>query len=76
MNVEFHSRYSLSAGGPGSLLGAFCACGVSPGRAFPAGVSHTRSNQLCFKNLDRKPFVYKKGGNGLIPNPFHDFTDG
>jgi hypothetical protein len=26
-----------------------CACGVSHGLAIPAGVSHTRSNQLCLK---------------------------
>ncbi len=26
-----------------------CACGVSLGLAIPAGVSHTRSNQLCLK---------------------------
>ncbi len=33
---DFHSRHSLSAGGPPSAL----ACGVSLGHAFPAGVSY------------------------------------
>ncbi|WP_260283953.1 hypothetical protein, partial [Peribacillus aracenensis] len=45
LNVDFHSRHSLSAGGPGSLLGALFACGVSLGHAFPAGVS-----QLSFQS--------------------------
>ncbi len=39
MNVDFHSRHSLSAGGPGASS-ALGACGVSLGRAFPAGVSY------------------------------------
>jgi hypothetical protein len=29
MNVNFHFRHPLSAGGPGSLLGALGSCGVS-----------------------------------------------
>lgn len=33
------------------MIGAICTCGVSFGRAFPEGVSYTRSNQLC-KKLD------------------------
>jgi hypothetical protein len=35
---DFHSRHSLSAGGPGAS--SALACGVSIGHAFPAGVSH------------------------------------
>ncbi|MFJ9383736.1 hypothetical protein ACIROD_08255 [Peribacillus sp. NPDC101481] len=36
---DFHSRHSLSAGGPGASS-TLRACGVSLGRAFPAGVSY------------------------------------
>jgi len=45
MNVDWNVGHSLSEGGPPSA----CACGVSLGRAFPAGVSNTRSIQLCLK---------------------------
>ena len=44
-NVDWNVRHSLSAGGRGAS--SACACGVSPRHAFPAGVSNTRSNQLC-----------------------------
>ncbi len=47
MNVDWNVGHSLSAGGPGAS--SACACGVSLGRAFPAGIPNTRSNQLCLK---------------------------
>ncbi|RRN74020.1 hypothetical protein EI200_04955 [Peribacillus simplex] len=47
MDVDFHFRHSLSAGGPGAS--SACACGVSPRLAFPAGVSHLPFHQLCYK---------------------------
>ncbi len=37
LDVDFRSRHSLSAGGQGAS--SACACGVSPRRAYPAGVS-------------------------------------
>jgi hypothetical protein len=47
LDVDWNVGHSHSAGGRGASS-AF-ACGVSPRHAFPAGVSNTRSNQLCFK---------------------------
>ncbi|MDP9739436.1 UNVERIFIED_ORG: hypothetical protein QFZ59_001266 [Bacillus sp. B2I3] len=43
--MDFHSRHSLSAGGPPSTLRA---CGVSLGHAFPQESRTFRSNQLDF----------------------------
>jgi hypothetical protein len=58
MNVDFHSRHSLSAVGPGAS--SACACGVSLGRAFPAGVSYLPFQSTLFKNSDETPFIYKQ----------------
>ncbi len=46
LELNFHSRYSLFTGGLGSLL-SFRLRGLLR-HAFPAGVSHTRSNQFCY----------------------------
>jgi hypothetical protein len=50
LNVDFHSRHSLSAW-VGSLLGALCASGVSLGRAFLSGILEhpLQSTELYFK---------------------------
>jgi hypothetical protein len=48
LDVDLRSRHSLSAGGPGSLLGAFAPAG-SPLQAFFPQESRTfLSNQLWF----------------------------
>ena len=49
--VDFHSRHSLSAGGRGASS-AF-ACGVSPRRAFPAGVSYLPFQSTLSYLLDK-----------------------
>ncbi|MFK4390448.1 hypothetical protein ABH916_002376 [Peribacillus frigoritolerans] len=46
LDVDWNVGHSLSAGGQGASS-AF-ACGLSPRRAFHAGVSYTRSNQLRY----------------------------
>ncbi|MFK4391144.1 hypothetical protein ABH916_003072 [Peribacillus frigoritolerans] len=50
-DVDFHYRHSLSAGGRGASS-AF-ACGVSPRRAFPAGVSYLPFQSTLSYLLDR-----------------------
>ncbi|MGE6610789.1 hypothetical protein ACQKFG_09730 [Peribacillus sp. NPDC076916] len=50
LNVDFRSRHSLSAGGPGAS--SACACGVSPGHAFPAGsLAPFSPINFCYKIL-------------------------
>jgi hypothetical protein len=58
LNVDFHSRHSLSAGGPGSLLGALRLRGL-PWTRIPAGVSYLTLQSTLFYLLDRAPFDYK-----------------
>jgi hypothetical protein len=48
MNVDFHSRHSLSVGGPGASYALLTPAGVSPLDALFLQESRTfRSNQLC-----------------------------
>ncbi|MEV5040242.1 hypothetical protein MRBLBA21_005225 [Peribacillus frigoritolerans] len=68
---DFHSRHSLSAGGPGAS--SALACGVSLATLFPQESRTFRSNQLDF---------YKSNivGNWLFSNSstvwlFHQFFD-
>jgi hypothetical protein len=46
LTVDFHFRHLLSAGVPGSLLGAFGACGVSP-------VPYSRKSQVPSVPINR-----------------------
>ncbi|MDG4849109.1 hypothetical protein P8767_17505 [Peribacillus frigoritolerans] len=46
MERPFPLQVLAFRGGQGASS-SLCACGVSPRRAFPAGVSNIRSNQLC-----------------------------
>ena len=46
MNVDFHYRHSLSAGGQGAS--SACACGVSLDALFPQESRTFLSNQLCY----------------------------
>jgi hypothetical protein len=48
LDVEFRSRHSLSAGGPGSLLGAFAPAGSPLDAFFPQESRAFLSNQLWF----------------------------
>ncbi len=67
MNVDFHSRHSLSAGGPGASS-ALGACGVSLGRAFPAGVSYLPFQSTMLK-FQLEPLLFTNS-NCLILRQF------
>ncbi|WP_343929605.1 hypothetical protein [Peribacillus frigoritolerans] len=60
--------HSLSAGGPGSLLGK--ACGVSLGHAFPAGVSY-----LTFQSTGTFFKIKTAGWAGLFRTKFSLFFE-
>ncbi len=49
MNVDFHSRHSLSAGGPGASSALLAPVGSPLDALFPQESRTFRSNQLCLK---------------------------
>ncbi len=58
MNVDFHSRHSLSAGVPGASLAPMRLRGLPWTRFSRRGLEHPIQSTL-FKNSDGIPFVDK-----------------
>lgn len=70
MNVDFHCRHSLSAGGPGSLLGALWRLwGLPLDALFPQESRTFRYNQLCLK-IQMEPLLSVAHGFKII-HGFH-----
>ncbi len=55
MNVDLHSRHSLSAGGPGASSALLAPVGSPLDALFPQESRTFRSNQL-FQNFNCNPF--------------------